>query len=58
MSGVQSYRRAHFEYDGLGRQKSLVYPDSERLTYGYDAGGLINSISGMGLTLLRVVVTT
>src|SRR5262249_49763669 len=35
-----------WQYDGLGRLKSLVYPDSERLTYGYDAGGLVNFISG------------
>ena len=35
-----------WQYDGLGRLKSMVYPDSERLTYGYDAGGLINFISG------------
>src|SRR5206468_4627147 len=26
--------------------KSMVYPDSERLSYGYDAGGLVNSIAG------------
>jgi RHS repeat-associated protein len=35
-----------WQYDGLGRLKSMVYPDSERLTYGYDAGGLVNFISG------------
>jgi RHS repeat-associated protein len=35
-----------WQYDGLGRLKSMVYPDSERLTYGYDAGGLVNAISG------------
>jgi YD repeat-containing protein len=33
-------------YDGLGRLTTMVYPDSERLTYGYDAGGLVNFISG------------
>ena len=31
-----------WQYDGLGRLKTMVYPDSERLTYGYDAGGLVN----------------
>ena len=35
-----------WQYDGLGRLKSMVYPDSERLSYGYDAGGLVNVISG------------
>jgi YD repeat-containing protein len=35
-----------WQYDGLGRLKSMVYPDSERLTYGYDLGGLVNSIAG------------
>ncbi|MCU0508491.1 MAG: hypothetical protein MUC34_08820 [Anaerolineae bacterium] len=35
-----------WEYDGLRRLKTMVYPDSERLTYGYDAGGLVNFISG------------
>jgi RHS repeat-associated protein len=35
-----------WQYDGLGRLKSMVYPDSERLTYGYDAGGLVNFVAG------------
>jgi len=33
-------------FDGLGRLESMVYPDTERLTYGYDAGGQVNSIAG------------
>ena len=47
-----------WQYDGLGRLKSMVYPDSERLTYGYDAGGLINFISGDEDGYKTVVVGT
>ena len=35
-----------WQYDGLGRLMTMTYPDSERLTYGYDAGGLVNFIDG------------
>ncbi len=35
-----------WDYDGLGRLKSMVYPDGERLTYDYDAGGLLRTIDG------------
>jgi RHS repeat-associated protein len=38
--------RTQWQYDGLGRLESMVYPDGEQLSYGYDAGGLVNSISG------------
>jgi RHS repeat-associated protein len=47
-----------WQYDGLGRLKSMVYPDSERLTYGYDAGGLVNFISGDEDGIKTVVVGT
>ena len=36
----------------------MVYPDSERLTYGYDAGGLVNFISGEEDGYKTVVVGT
>jgi RHS repeat-associated protein len=45
-----------FEYDGLGRIASLVYPDGEELTYDYDAGGLATSIVGVEEGLIRVQV--
>jgi RHS repeat-associated protein len=47
-----------WQHDGLGRLKSMVYPDSERLTYGYDAGGLVNFISGDEDGYKTVVVGT
>ena len=47
-----------WQYDGLGRLKSMVYPDSERLTYGYDAGGLVNFISGDEDGFKTVIVGT
>ena len=36
----------------------MVYPDSERLTYGYDAGGLVNFISGEEDGFKKVLVGT
>ena len=47
-----------WQYDGLGRLKSMVYPDSERLAYGYDAGGLVNAISGEEDGFITVLVGT
>ncbi|GEM_PF-1329699 len=35
-----------WSYDALGRLASMVYPDGERLTYDYDAGGRVTSIVG------------
>ena len=45
-----------WEYDGLGRIASLVYPDGEELTYDYDAGGLPQSINGVEEGLIKVPV--
>ena len=33
-------------FDGFGRLASMVYPDGETSSYGYDAGGALNSMSG------------
>jgi YD repeat-containing protein len=35
-----------FTFDSFGRMSSLVYPDGERLDYGYDAGGLVKTATG------------
>jgi len=35
-----------FSYDSFGRLLSMTYPDGEVLTYGYDAGGQLSSLSG------------
>ena len=35
-----------WQYDGLARLESMVYPDGERLYYDYDSGGLIRTIVG------------
>jgi RHS repeat-associated protein len=35
-----------FAFDSFGRMLSMVYPDGEVLTYGYDAGGLVKSATG------------
>lgn len=36
-----------FQFDSFGRLLSLVYPDGETLTYGYDAGGNVKSATGV-----------
>ncbi len=36
-----------YKYDTFGRLQRLTYPDGEVLTYGYDAGGLVNSAVGV-----------
>jgi len=35
-----------FSRDSFGRLLSMTYPDGEVLTYGYDAGGQLSSLSG------------
>ncbi|HSB85974.1 MAG TPA: SpvB/TcaC N-terminal domain-containing protein, partial [Ilumatobacteraceae bacterium] len=47
-----------WQYDGLGRLKSMVYPDSERLAYDYDAGGQLRSIKGEEDGFITVLVGT
>jgi len=36
----------HFSYDTWGRLRTLIYPDGEVLTYGYDSGGLVHDAVG------------
>src|SRR5262249_26261546 len=36
-----------YVFDTFGRLQSLTYPDSEVLTYRYDAGGLLAQASGV-----------
>ncbi|MBC7172442.1 MAG: hypothetical protein H5U40_08455, partial [Polyangiaceae bacterium] len=38
-----------FVYDTWGRLRQMTYPDGEVLTYGYDAGGLVESAIGTKL---------
>ncbi|MGI5093376.1 RHS repeat domain-containing protein, partial [Treponema socranskii] len=44
----ESEKSAVMEYvsDYLGRMQKIVYPDREVVTYGYDAGGQVCSITG------------
>ena len=44
----ESEKSAVMEYvsDYLGRMQSITYPDREVVTYGYDAGGQVCSITG------------
>ena len=36
-----------YTFDTFGRMRSMVYPDGEALTYGYDSGGQLRSASGV-----------
>jgi RHS repeat-associated protein len=36
-----------FQYDSFGRLLSLVYPDGEQVTWGFDAGGNVKTASGI-----------
>jgi RHS repeat-associated protein len=35
-----------FAFDSYGRMQWITYPDGEKVTYGYDAGGLVRSAVG------------
>jgi RHS repeat-associated protein len=37
-----------YRYDSWGRLLELTNPDQERILYGYDAGGLVDSVTGVG----------
>lgn len=36
-----------FEFDRLGRQKTVIYPDGERQAYGYDSAGRLRDMPGL-----------
>ena len=36
-----------YQYDSFGRLLSLVYPDGEQVTWGFDAGGSVKTASGL-----------
>lgn len=38
-------RQFQYAYDGVGRLRTLRYPDTDAVTYGYDAGGELVSLS-------------
>ena len=35
-----------YRSDYLGRMQWIVYPDGEKITYGYDMGGQVVSVTG------------
>lgn len=43
--GAKTYT-TQFRYDTWNRLREMAYPDGEVLTYGYNAGGLLQSIQG------------
>src|SRR5258708_11069053 len=43
--GTQTYV-TQWTYDTWNRLTSMIYPDSEVITYNYNLGGLLNSMSG------------
>ena len=48
LNGYSPTETAVMEYrsDYLGRMQHIVYPDGEKITYGYDAGGQVTSVTG------------
>ena len=48
LGGISGTETAVMEYrsDYLGRMQRITYPDGERITYGYDRGGQVVSVSG------------
>jgi RHS repeat-associated protein len=47
-----------FDYDTWGRPKTVSYPDGEVVTYGYDSGGLANSMFGYTSTMTSTLPYT
>ena len=48
LNGLNATETATTEYrsDYLGRMQHIVYPDGENVSYGYDAGGQVVSVTG------------
>ena len=48
LNGINDTETAVMEYqsDYLGRMQYIVYPDGEKITYGYDNGGQVISVTG------------
>ena len=48
LNGESQTETAVMEYrsDYLGRMQWIIYPDGEKVTYGYDKGGQVTSVSG------------
>ena len=38
--------RMQYEYDPFNRIQSMLYPDSERVEYGYNLGGMLERVAG------------
>ncbi len=43
---VEKVFETRFSFDAFGRMQWIRYPDGEKVTYGYDAGGLLRSATG------------
>ncbi|MBO7492078.1 MAG: hypothetical protein J6T59_06530, partial [Bacteroidales bacterium] len=39
--------KMQYEYDSYNRIQHMTYPDGEVVSYGYDRGGMLNSITGV-----------
>jgi RHS repeat-associated protein len=48
--GSPESARMAYEGDYLGRMQRITYPDNEVVTYGYDRGGQIKSVTGRRFT--------
>ena len=46
-----------FTYDSWGRTLSIVYPDDEEVSYGYDAGGGLRTVKGVKGSSRRTYVS-
>ena len=43
--GIMTYETRR-EYDSFNRLLSITYPDAEKVSYGYDIGGMLESVTG------------
>ena len=47
-----------YKYDSYNRIQRMTYPDGEVVTYGYDCGGMLNSITGFPTSIWTASATT